>query len=94
MYSFHEAKNYSMGEGGALLIKKADYVECADDIYHDRMAELAYARDEGIEQGQELVNMINTLNIRLIEDERLDDLKHAAEDFEFRKQLLEEYRIN
>ena len=31
-YSFHETKNYSMGEGGALLIKDADYIERAEII--------------------------------------------------------------
>ena len=29
-YSFHETKNYSMGEGGALLIKDAKYIEQAE----------------------------------------------------------------
>ena len=31
-YSFHETKNYSMGEGGALLIKSPEYVEAAEII--------------------------------------------------------------
>ena len=31
-YSFHETKNYSMGEGGALLIKNADMIEPAEII--------------------------------------------------------------
>lgn len=31
-YSFHETKNYSMGEGGALLIKDSSYVELAEII--------------------------------------------------------------
>ncbi len=31
-YSFHETKNYSMGEGGALLIKDAKYIERAEII--------------------------------------------------------------
>ena len=31
-YSFHETKNYSMGEGGALLIKNADMIESAEII--------------------------------------------------------------
>ena len=31
-YSFHETKNYSMGEGGALLIKNPDYIERAEII--------------------------------------------------------------
>lgn len=29
-YSFHETKNYSMGEGGALLIRDAEYIERAE----------------------------------------------------------------
>lgn len=29
-YSFHETKNYSMGEGGALLIREAEYIEDAE----------------------------------------------------------------
>lgn len=31
-YSFHETKNYSMGEGGALLIKKTEDIERAEII--------------------------------------------------------------
>lgn len=31
-YSFHETKNYSMGEGGALLIQNGDYIEHAEII--------------------------------------------------------------
>lgn len=31
-YSFHETKNYSMGEGGALLIKDVGYIEDAEII--------------------------------------------------------------
>lgn len=31
-YSFHETKNYSMGEGGALLIRNADQIENAEII--------------------------------------------------------------
>src|SRR5699024_545093 len=31
-YSFHETKNYSMGEGGALLIKDSKYIEDAEII--------------------------------------------------------------
>lgn len=31
-YSFHETKNYSMGEGGALLIRDKEYVEHAEII--------------------------------------------------------------
>ncbi|MCM1272136.1 MAG: dTDP-4-amino-4,6-dideoxygalactose transaminase [Clostridium sp.] len=31
-YSFHETKNYSMGEGGALLIRDAEHIEQAEII--------------------------------------------------------------
>ena len=31
-FSFHETKNYSMGEGGALLIRDAKYIEPAEII--------------------------------------------------------------
>lgn len=31
-YSFHETKNYSMGEGGALLIRDPEYIESAEII--------------------------------------------------------------
>lgn len=31
-YSFHETKNYSMGEGGAILIKNPDYIDRAEII--------------------------------------------------------------
>ena len=31
-YSFHETKNYSMGEGGALLIRNPEYIEYAEII--------------------------------------------------------------
>lgn len=31
-FSFHETKNYSMGEGGALLVKNADMIEQAEII--------------------------------------------------------------
>ncbi len=34
-YSFHETKNYSMGEGGALLIKDEKYIENAE-IYREK----------------------------------------------------------
>ncbi len=31
-YSFHETKNYSMGEGGAILLKNPEYIEKAEII--------------------------------------------------------------
>jgi hypothetical protein len=37
---------------------------------------------------------INQLNSRLIEENRLEDLKRSAEDPEFQQQLLEEYHLD
>ena len=31
-YSFHETKNYSMGEGGAILIQNEDFFDRAEHI--------------------------------------------------------------
>ena len=31
-YSFHETKNYSMGEGGAVLVNDTDYIELAEIV--------------------------------------------------------------
>lgn len=54
------------------------------------MAELEYAWDEGMEQGQ---NLINELNVRLLQDGRTDDLMRSTEDPQFQKQLLKVYGL-
>ena len=45
-----------------------------------------YVRTEGIEQ-------VNRLNLRLIEDNRLEDLERAAKDRTYLEKLLKEYGI-
>ena len=45
------------------------------------------AREEGREEG---INDINALNIRLINENRLDDLRMAATDIDYQSQLLRE----
>jgi len=45
------------------------------------------AREEGREEG---INDINALNIRLINENRLDDLRRAATDIDYQSQLLRE----
>lgn len=50
--------------------------------------------ERGIKQGKELgKNQINHLNAKLIDLNRFDDLKRAARDPEFQKQLLQEFHI-
>ena len=47
--------------------------------------------EKGIRQGiQQGINDINALNIRLIKENRLDDLKRAAADAVYQSQLLRE----
>ncbi len=46
--------------------------------------------NEGISQGQQLVNQLNK---RLLSDNRLDDLHHAITDSAYQEQLMKEYGI-
>ena len=64
----------------------------------DQYARDEYVRTEGIEQGMEQgieqgMEQVNRLNLRLIEDNRLEDLKRAAEDKTYLEKLLKEYGI-
>ena len=52
----------------------------------DQYARDEYVRMEGIEQ-------VNRLNLRLIEDNRLEDLERAAKDRTYLEKLLKEYGI-
>ena len=49
------------------------------------------AREEGREKGREEgINDVNALNLRLINENRLDDLRRAATDVDYQNQLLNE----
>ncbi len=49
------------------------------------------AREEGREEGrEEAINDINALNIRLLNENRIDDLHRAATDVAYQSQLLRE----
>ena len=49
------------------------------------------AREEGRSEGRsEMQGEINALNIRLISENRLDDLRRAAMDIDYQSQLLRE----
>jgi len=45
-YSFHESKNYSMGEGGAILIKNKDFIERAEIIRDAGTSKSKFLRGE------------------------------------------------
>ena len=61
-------------------------IEAREKARRDRLDQLAYARDEGQER-------INRLYAHLLQDERLEDMKRATEDAEYREHLMKEYNI-
>ena len=69
-------------------------IKTREKARRDRVAELEYAWDEGMEKGMEQgQNLINKLNARLLQDGRMDDLKRSTEDPQFQRQLLKEYGL-
>lgn len=51
---------------------------------------LKQLRAEGHAEG---IALLNTLNQKLVQDNRMDDLLRAVSDAEFQKQLLTEYEL-
>ena len=50
---------------------------------------------QGIEQGmQRGWDLMNALYGKLIEDNRIEDIKRATQDVEYQRQLMQEYRID
>lgn len=61
----------------------------------DRAAREDYVRSEGRREGRwEGEDRLNSLNCRLIADNRFEDLKRAAQDKEYRERLYNEYGIH
>ena len=61
-----------------------------------RLGQMLY--DDGVKKGMERGmekkdNQLTELTARLLEENRLDDLKRSTEDREFKKQLLKEFGI-
>ena len=51
--------------------------------------------EQGIEQGmQRGLDLMNALYGKLIEDNRIEDIKRATQDVEYQRQLMQEYRID
>ena len=54
----------------------------------------AEGRAEGHAEGHAAgITLLNTLNQKLVQDNRMDDLLKAMADVEFQKQLLTEYKL-
>ena len=65
------------------------------NAWEERILDREEAREEGRTQGQlQGEERINLLNQKLIDDGRLDELKRAAKDKSFQKQILKEYGID
>ena len=62
---------------------KVNMCEALEEMIED-------GRKEGIKRGQD---RINSLNLKLTQDGRMDDLVKSFQDMNFQKQLLEEYRL-
>ena len=61
-----------------------------------RLGQMLY--DDGVKKGMEhgmekKDNQLTELTARLLEENRLDDLKRSTEDKEFKEQLLKEFGI-
>lgn len=65
---------------------------------HDRASAIEYGIEQGIEQGvkrgreQERL-LLSSLNLKLIEANRIDDLTRASTDSEYLQQLLKEFNL-
>lgn len=59
-----------------------------------RRKAIEMGREEGREEGQKIgKNKINELNRKLIQENRLEDLKRAANDETYQNELLKEYGL-
>ena len=67
-------------------------------IEHGKKLGLSEGKELGLSEGKELglsegMSIVNTLNKKLTEDNRLDDLVKSATDKDFQNQLLKEYNL-
>ena len=55
---------------------------------------IAIGEERGITIGEERgIHEINTLNLRLLDDNRLEDMQRAMVDTDYQKELMREYDI-
>ncbi|MGN0712802.1 MAG: hypothetical protein ACI4LJ_03385 [Anaerovoracaceae bacterium] len=61
---------------------------------HHRSTELAYARREGVGEGIGIgEDKLGQLNLLLVEQNRIDDLRRVSKDREFRQKLYREFGL-
>lgn len=96
---FSEQK--SAGEKEEIL--KRDYDISMTDQFEREVFEMCNLSEgileRGIEQGmqqgmQRGLDLMNALYGKLIEDNRIEDIKRATQDVEYQRQLMQEYRID
>ena len=70
------------------------------DMYEERgeTRGIAIGEERGIAIGEERgeargIHEINTLNLRLLDDNRLEDMQRAMVDTDYQKELMREYGI-
>ena len=66
------------------------------DMYEERgeARGIAIGEERGITIGEERgIHEINTLNLRLLDDNRLEDMQRAMVDTNYQKELMKEYGI-
>lgn len=70
------------------------------DMYEERgeTRGIAIGEERGIAIGEERgeargIHEINTLNLRLLDDNRLEDMQRAMVDTDYQKELIREYDI-
>lgn len=66
------------------------------DMYEERgeARGIAIGEERGITIGEERgIHEINTLNLRLLDDNRLKDMQRAMVDTDYQKELMKEYGI-
>lgn len=61
---------------------------------YDQEAHIRMVREEGKAEGKEEgKEVLNQLNLKLLKDNRIEDLRRSVEDKEYQKQLMKEYGI-
>ena len=66
------------------------------DMYEERGEKrgITIGEERGITIGEERgIHEINTLNLRLLDDNRLEDMQRAMIDTDYQKELMREYGI-
>lgn len=66
------------------------------DMYEERGEKrgIAIGEERGINIGEERgIHEINTLNLHLLEDNRMEDMQRAMVDTDYQKELMKEYSI-